>query len=74
MLGCIIIAQNNSWSRGNKKMRKDIGVKIWEFGIKIRELSGDGRTEETKLNYKLVSLSCIYANPLYWGKVEKNIF
>ena len=55
-------------------MRKDIGVKIWEFGIKIRELSGDGRTEETKLNYKLVSLSCIYANPLYWGKVEKNTF
>ena len=43
---------------GNRKIiwRKDIGVKIWEVGVKIRELSGNGRTKETKLVYKSVAL------------------
>ena len=43
---------------GNRKRvwRKDIGVRIWEVGVKSRELSGNGRTKETKLVYKSVAL------------------
>ena len=37
------------------RQRKDIGVKIWELCVKIRELSVNGRTKATKLDYKLVA-------------------
>ena len=40
-----------------KRRRKGIGVKSWEFGVKSRDLSGNGRTKETKLYYKSVALS-----------------
>ena len=30
-------------------------VKIWSFGVEIRELSVKGRTKETKLCYKSVA-------------------
>ena len=39
-----------------KKRRKDINVKIREFGVKKRYISGNGRTKETKLDYKSVEL------------------
>ena len=42
------------------RRRKDIGVKIWEFSVKIRELSGNGSTKETKLDYKSVAPLLIY--------------
>ena len=32
--------------------RKDINIKIWEFGIKGRELPGNGRTKDNKLVYE----------------------
>ena len=43
-------------TRSNKKRRrKDIGVKIWEFSGKHRELSGNGRATEAKIAYKPVA-------------------
>ena len=32
-----------------------MGVINWELGIKVRGLSGNGRTKETKLHYKSVA-------------------
>ena len=34
------------------KQRKYIGIKIWLFGFKNRELSGNWRTEKTGFSYK----------------------
>ena len=41
--------------RGKRRRRKYISVKICEFGVKIRNLSGNGSTKETKLDYKPVA-------------------
>ena len=43
-----------------KIQRKDISIKIREFGIETRELSGNGRTKETKLFYKPGALIYTY--------------
>ena len=46
--------------RGKVRRRKYIGVKIWELGVKIRELPGNGRTKKSKLYYKSVVLLYIH--------------
>ena len=48
--------QNKQEGYKKRVPRKDIGIKIWEFGVKIRELSGNERTKEKKLFYKYVAL------------------
>ena len=41
---------------GDEKKYIYIGVKLWEFGVKILDLLGKRMTKETKLEYKSVAL------------------